>query len=39
MSQIGMDNQSVFEVACRFKNFAGYVAGALAIIAAQMVGI
>jgi hypothetical protein len=29
-----MDNQSVFEIACGFKNFAGYVAAALAIIAA-----
>jgi hypothetical protein len=34
MSPIGMDNQSVFEIACRFKNFAGYVAAALALIAA-----
>jgi hypothetical protein len=29
-----MDNQSVFEVACGFKNSAGYVAAALTIIAA-----
>jgi hypothetical protein len=34
MSPIGVDNQSVFEVAWGFKNFADYVASVLAIIAA-----
>jgi hypothetical protein len=34
MYPIEMDNQSVFKIACRYKNFAGYVAAALTIIAA-----
>jgi hypothetical protein len=33
MSPIGMDNQSVFKIACGFKNFAGCVTGAMTIIA------
>jgi hypothetical protein len=34
MFPIGIDNEVVFETACGFKNFAGYVTAALAIIAA-----
>jgi hypothetical protein len=33
MSPIGMDNQSVFEIACGFKVFGGCVANAVTIIA------
>jgi hypothetical protein len=34
-----MDNQSVFEIACGYKYFAGDVAGAVAVIAARAVGV
>jgi hypothetical protein len=39
MSPIGMDNQSVFEIACGFEKFAGCIADVVTIITTRAMGV